>query len=103
MKTDVYMMYGFPGQEKEEFFRDLRLIESLEEEIDWINWHFLSLLPGTEYFDWALKSKRVQLGLYRRLVGEGYGFFYPIDEFNLSLVPTQEFRGALGDLPRAWS
>lgn len=96
------MMYGFPRQTQDEFDRDVRIASELREWADSISWHFCTLLPGTAYYDEALASGRVTEERYRRDVRSGYSFFFPVDDYNLSRVPTAHLRTAVAEFGMAW-
>jgi radical SAM superfamily enzyme YgiQ (UPF0313 family) len=102
IRTDIYMMYGFPGQTQDEFDRDLRHASALLEHADTISWHFCTLLSGTNYYDAAIASSRITEAGYRRDVRNGYSFFYPVDDYNLSGVPTAHLRASVADFGMAW-
>lgn len=39
---------------------------------------------------------------YRRDVGNGYSFFFPVDQYNLSSVPTAHLRVSVAEFGMAW-
>ncbi len=101
MRTDIYMMYGFPDETVEEFDNDLRMAEHLMPCVDLITWNSLSLLPGTDYYEeFVVRPSRE--GAYRKLISEGYGCYYPIKELNLSQVSVERFRDALVPYGQSW-
>jgi anaerobic magnesium-protoporphyrin IX monomethyl ester cyclase len=102
VKTDIYMMYGFPDQERQEFDADLRMAEKLSAWADSVTWHFMTLLPGTSYYEDTVSSGRVKEQEYRRVVRAGYSFFYPIEQFNLSKVRTRYLKEAVASFGPAW-
>jgi len=102
IRTDLYMMYGFPGQTQLEFDRDVQNTQKLLAFADSISWHFSTLLPGTINYDRAVASGRITESRYRRDFQEGYSFFYPIAEYNLSQVPTSHFQTVIAEFGSAW-
>ena len=103
IRTDIYMMYGFPGQTQEEFDNDVQHARELAAWADCVSWHFATLLPGTANYDKAIASGRITENDYRRDVKDGYSFFYPVDKYNLSQVPTPHLREAIAEFGMAWS
>jgi radical SAM superfamily enzyme YgiQ (UPF0313 family) len=102
MKSDVYMMYGFPDETAEEFNADLAFAEGLRRWVDQVTWHSLSLLPGTAYYDeYVVRTGREDA--YRRIIRDGYGCHMPRREFNVSRVPTERFEAALASFGKGWS
>ena len=103
IRTDIYMMYGFPGQEETEFDQDLEMARRLSDHCDSVTWHCFTLLPGTAYYEWAIRSGAVSEKEYRTSVKEGYGFFYPVDQFNLSKVSTKKLFESVKEFGPGWS
>lgn len=102
IRVDTYFMYGFPDQSEEEFRNDLEAAERIAEWADAVTWSFLSLLPGTTYYENAVASGRINEKNYRRAIRDGYSYFYPLDEFNLSRIPAQTMRDAVMAFGQAW-
>ncbi len=102
IKTDTYLMYGFPDQTEDEFDADLKMAERLSSWVDSVTWHFLTLLPGTGYYDTAVASGRIRESDYRKAVRNGYSFFYPTDYFNLSRVNTKRLKECVAAFGPAW-
>ena len=102
MKSDIYMMFGFPGQTIEEFDRDIRFGECLLARADVVSWNGVTLLPGTAYYQHHIDSNPGREAEYRRTMRSGYAWHFPIDSFNLSNVPTERFRSALAPFGQSW-
>ena len=102
IRTDVYMIYGFPGQEETEFAYDIAMGQRLATIVSSVSWHFLTLLPGTKYYDDAIANRSMSEGSYRQAFLKGYSFFYPVDEFNFSKIPTNLLKAAVADFGPAW-
>jgi radical SAM superfamily enzyme YgiQ (UPF0313 family) len=99
--SDFYMMYGFPGQTKEEFERDVAFAHEIRQSADLVTWNSLSLLPGTQYYE-EYVEKPGKEDTYREIVRDGYGCYFARDEFNLSKVSAEYFRNALVDFGKSW-
>ena len=100
-KSDIYMMYGFPGQTEEEFAADLRFGVELASLVDLITWSALSLFPGTRLYDkYVVRSGKENA--YRRIICEGYSAYYPREEFNLSEVNGKRFSDSLSQFGQSW-
>jgi radical SAM superfamily enzyme YgiQ (UPF0313 family) len=102
IKNDIYMVYGYPGQEMHEFKNDCELISQLKPLVSWINWYFCILLPGSKYYEEAQRNGELDEKNYRETIREGYSFFYPKDEFNLSKIPTKTFIDYISEYGQAW-
>jgi len=101
MKSDIYMMFGFPGQTTEEFDRDVAFGERLLAHADVVSWNGVTLLPGTKYYEKYVDTSAKETE-YRRIMRSGYAWHLPIEKFNLSRVPTERFRSALAPFGRSW-
>lgn len=99
--SDVYMMYGFPGQTRDEFNADLNFAEKLLPVVDLITWNSLSLLPGTPYYKEYVEKKGRE-DAYRKIIRNGYSAYFTRDEFNLSEVSTKTFRDAIEPFGQSW-
>lgn len=102
IKTDIYLMYGFPGQTQQEFSYDVQMAERLLTWADSISWHFMTLFPGTWYYDSYVGYDVVKENEYRKLVRNGYSFFRPIDSFNLSRISTGQLEETVASFGQAW-
>ncbi len=102
IRTDTYMIYGFPGETEEEFRHDIEFAEYLCAWVDSVSWHFLTLLPGTGYYDQAIARGKFTEQDYRTAVRNGYSYFYPTNRFNLSQIPTAELKEAVTSFGQAW-
>ena len=74
MRTELYMMYGFPGQTADEFGRDLAFAEAALSSADSISWHRASILPGTRYYQELIVEKGREAE-YRAAVRNGCSCF----------------------------
>ena len=101
MKVEIYMMCCFPGQTYEEFMLDLKMAERLIPVTDQISWNWLSLLPGTMYYEQYIERPGKEQE-YRRIVIDGYGCYNPVEELNLSKIPISYFKDALAPYGQAW-
>ncbi len=99
--SDIYMMYGFPGQTRDEFNADIAFIEKILPTVDLVTWNSLSLLPGTPYYK-EYVEKTGKEAVYRQMIRDGYSAYFTRDEFNLSEVSTQIFRDALEPFGQSW-
>ncbi|MBD3351646.1 MAG: radical SAM protein [Candidatus Lokiarchaeota archaeon] len=102
MKIDIYMVYGYPGQEIEEFNNDYTLIKRLAPYVDWINWHFCTLFPDTNYYTRLVHKGLLSEKSYREAVNNGYSFFFPVDRFNFSKISTDYLKAKVTDFGPAW-
>jgi radical SAM superfamily enzyme YgiQ (UPF0313 family) len=101
MKVEIYLMCCFPKQTTEEFALDLKMAERLLPVTDQISWNWLSLLPGTMYYEQYIERPGKEQE-YRRIIKDGYGCYNPIEELNLSEIPISYFKGALTPYGQAW-
>lgn len=102
LKSDVYMMYGFPGQTEEEFAKDVTFGEVLREYADFVTWNGLTLLPGTRYYRDYIEARSGGEKEYRRTMRSGYAWHYPLGIFNFSHVPTSVFRDKIVPFGQSW-
>lgn len=102
MKSDVYMMFGFPDQAVDEFDQDVAFGAQLLAHADLVSWNGVTLLPGTAYYERHVANKPAVEAEYRRTMRSGYAWHFPIEKFNLSRVPTERFRTALAPFGRSW-
>lgn len=100
-KTDIYMMYGFPGQTKAEFNEDLNFGRKLNSYVDLLTWNGLSLLPGTRYYE-EYVEKPGREDAYRQVIRDGYGVYCGQKELNLSQVDGQYYKDALEEFGKGW-
>lgn len=91
IKTEIYMMYAFPGQTGEELERDEKIVESMQH-IDEVAWQGCMIFPGTEYYREILSSKRLTEEDYRKALIEGYFFHNTPDALNFSKIPSSGLR-----------
>ncbi len=101
MKVELYLMCCFPKQTMEEFTLDLKMAERLLPVTDQISWNWLSLLPGTKYYDQHIERLGKEKE-YRRIIKEGYGCYNPVEELNLSEVSINYFKDAIVPFGQAW-
>ncbi|HHT9122669.1 MAG TPA: B12-binding domain-containing radical SAM protein [Candidatus Wunengus sp. YC63] len=101
MKIEIYMMCCFPEQTYEEFAKDLKLAERLRPVTDQISWNWLSLLPGTVFYEQNIEQTGKEQA-YRRIIRDGYGCYNPVEELNLSEVPINYYKEALAPYGQAW-
>lgn len=102
IKVDFYMMYGFPGQIKEEFDLDVTTIHRLAAHVDWVSWHFFTVLPGSTIFNNLIESGKLNENEYRLAVNKGYSFFRPEGPYNLSNISSNYLVERIGDFGQAW-
>jgi radical SAM superfamily enzyme YgiQ (UPF0313 family) len=100
--TDIYMMYGFPGQTLEEFDKDVKFGEALGEYVDFVTWNGLTLLPGTRYYFDYVESRSGGENEYRKTMRSGLSWHYPLDVFNLSQVPAKVFCERIAPFGQSW-
>ncbi len=91
MKTELYMMYAFPGQTKEELRDDEKIVEALPN-VDEVAWHSCMVFPGTNYYRTGLREGWFTEKSYRKNLNEGYFFHHLPEKFNFSKIPTTELR-----------
>jgi len=91
IKTELYMMYAFPGQTKEELIDDEKTIESFSH-LDEVAWQSCMIFPGTEYWREGLREGWFTEESYKRTLKEGYFFHQLPERFNFSQIPTSELR-----------
>lgn len=103
MRVDTYWIYGFPGQTLDEVRQDERAAMELSKLVDSVSWHALSLFPGTEYYDFAIRTGLLSEEAYRESIRVGHGFFNPLEGLNLSEVPTDVLLGMAGQFEPAWA
>lgn len=101
MKVEIYMMCCFPKQTREEFELDLKMAERLIPVTDQISWNWLSLLPGTKYYEQHIERPGKEKE-YRRIIKDGYGCYNPVEVLNLSEVSINSFKDALVPFGQAW-
>jgi radical SAM superfamily enzyme YgiQ (UPF0313 family) len=89
MKTELYMMYAFPGQTPEELVYDERMVEAFPD-VDEVAWQNCMVFPGTQYYRKGLKEGWFTEASYRATLREGYFFHYLPETFNFSKIPTSE-------------
>lgn len=102
LRVDLYMMYGLPDQEMWEFERDWEYAYRLRPIVDTISWHAFTLLPGTIYFEEAIRTGRITEKLYRETMNQGIGFFTFDNRLNFSRIPAEIFVDHLADYEPAW-
>lgn len=90
--SDIYMVYGYPTQTEEEVLRDIKTIDSFNEDYSNVTWRSLTYFPGTEYYDWAIAKGKFTEDEYRRKILQGHTFYQPTDVLNFSEVPTKKLR-----------
>lgn len=86
LKTELYMMYLFPGQTEEEFRRDRQLAEYVGSSADSITWRSLMLFPGTSYYAEALQKGLIDEEAYKQDIRRGWSFYKPNKRYNLSRI-----------------
>lgn len=86
LKLEIYMMYLFPEQSKDELKNDINNIELLSHFADSITWRSLMYFPGTKYYDWAIRTKKFTEDEYKGLIKNGISFYNISDRFNFSKV-----------------
>jgi len=102
MKSDVYMMFGFPDQTKEEFEKDINFAKNLQKYATFITWNGLTLLPGTQYYHKYIEKYPDGEKKYRQIMRTGHAWHYPIDLFNFSRVSTELFREKIKQFGHPW-
>lgn len=100
INTDIYMMYGFPGQTYDEFRKDLDFAEQVLPAADLVTWNFLSLLPGSRYYDEHVVARGKE-SAYREMIRQGFNFYRPSDEFNLCEVSVRRLQEAVSPFGKA--
>ncbi len=89
MKTELYMIYAFPGQNKDELYDDEKKAECIQD-IDEVAWQNCMVLPGTGYYQKLLERGRIDEKRYREKLKDGYFFHSMPEEFNFSDIPAEE-------------
>lgn len=92
IKSEIYLIYAFPGQTYEELVHDLTCAGQIAAYADKVCWKNLVIFPGTEYYNWALREQRFTEDEYRQEVQKGYSFHRLTDFFNFSKIPTSELK-----------
>lgn len=92
MKSEVYIMYAFPTETKDELYYDERMGQDLGADV--LTFHTCTLFPGTEYY-----SKYVESGglfseqSYREMLKQGNTFYNTLSEgFNYTNIPADDLR-----------
>ncbi len=93
MKTDIYAIYCFPGQTEEEMLYDLRMFRELRGHVSDFSLYNLGYLPGTTYYEQALREGWFTEEQYKLQLHKGYSFHHLIDFFNLSKIETNRLKG----------
>ena len=101
MKVEIYLMCCFPEQTIEEFQLDLKMAERLLPVTDQISWNWLSLLPGTKYYEQYIERPGKEME-YRHIIKDGYGCYNPLESLNFSEIPIDYFKDALVPYGQAW-
>jgi len=86
LNLDIYMMYLFPGQTEEELKQEIRKAEELSMYADAITWRSLTYFPGTEYYDWAIRTGKFTEQEYKEIINQGISFYHVSDRFNFSRI-----------------
>ena len=102
LKSDIYMMYGFPEQTEEEFARDVTFGEALRVYADFVTWNGLTLLPDTRYYHDYIERQSGGEKKYRQTMRSGHAWHYPLDLFNFSHVPTSVFSEKIKPFGQSW-
>jgi len=90
MKTEVYMMYSFPGQTSEELSEDERIVNGLRD-LDVVSWNEFFMVPGIAYYDEGLREGWFNEADYRKVnSAQGLLFTNVPKEFNFSKIPQTE-------------
>ncbi|MDZ7831780.1 MAG: radical SAM protein [Desulfobacterales bacterium] len=88
MMTDVYMMYGFPGQTEDELKEDLNMIDKMRDYLDSLFYRSLLLFPGTTYYElYVGEKKKIKEIDYKAALNNGYCFGHMPKNFNLTQIP----------------
>lgn len=89
MKTEVYMMYAFPGQTTEELAYDEKAVGSLLH-ADEVAWQSCMVFPGTTYYKQGLKQGWFTEESYQAALRQGYFFHHLPESFNFSRIPYND-------------
>jgi len=89
MKAELYMMYAFPDETKEEFAYDQRIVDSLQC-VDEVAWQSCMVFPGTTYYRQGLKQGWFTEESYQAALKQGYFFHHLPEAFNFSRIPYRE-------------
>jgi radical SAM superfamily enzyme YgiQ (UPF0313 family) len=92
--SDIYMMYGFPGQTWGQFQKDLKFAEQAFEVVDLLMWNFFSVFPGSRYYEELVRIPGRERE-YRRMIKDRCGIWIPTEEGNWSEVAVSRFRQCL--------
>ncbi len=90
LKVELYMVYAFPGQTREEIVKDKTAIRELLTVADSVVWRSLTYFPGTEYYRFLMT--KMPESEYREKIANGVGFYNLVEEFNFSDIPTSELK-----------
>jgi len=90
MKTELYMMFGFPEQTKEELIKDEKIVENFSD-IDVVSWNQCMVFPGTPHYQKGLNKGWFDEKSYRNVIRkEGLFLTHIPEELNLSQIPEYE-------------
>ncbi len=95
LKSEIYMMYCFPSQTKQELVKDKESINELLEFADSVIWRNLNYFPGSQYYKEYFEGKKIEK-IYREKIKEGISFYNLTDFFNLSNIETADIRKIIG-------
>jgi radical SAM superfamily enzyme YgiQ (UPF0313 family) len=97
LELHLYMMSGFPGMTEDELKADVGLVRRWVEAglCGAASWSNLIYLPGTPYFDEAVRDGKFSEASFRQRIDSGFNFFAVSDEFNFSAIPTPRLREIL--------
>jgi hypothetical protein len=86
LNIDLYMMYLFPNQTKDELQQDINNVNELSKYIATTTWRKLTYFPGTEYYDWAVRDGKFTEEEYKQWILEGNSFYHTDERFNFSRI-----------------
>lgn len=90
IKTEIYMMYGFPSQTIEELEYDEKTIRSIPD-LDLIGWNNYMIFPGTADYEKAIREKWFTEDSYRKTIKDIGSFFSAVAPgLNLSKITEYE-------------
>lgn len=90
MKTEIYIMYGFPTETRQELHHDETIAADLG--ADSLTFHTCVILPATEYHDEGMRQGWFDDESYRKIFTQGYTFYHQVSSFNFTSIPDEELK-----------
>jgi radical SAM superfamily enzyme YgiQ (UPF0313 family) len=88
-KIEIYMIFGYPLQTKDELLEDVKKTEELLKWSDTATWRFLQYFPGTEYYKWSIEKNFLTEKKYYRAIWKNISYYHVNRYFNFTKIPTK--------------